>query len=426
MKTNIFPAMSRTAEGHGDPLAGAPAAARVVCRMLAAIRHGSLILTLPDQRSLNLGSGRPVARVRIDDWSVFASVLARGDIGFAEAWIEGHWSSPDLAAVLDVMVGNRTALERIVYGSWLGRWLPRLRHALNRNHRRGSRRNIQAHYDLGNDFYALWLDPGMTYSSALFDGSRSAEHGDHNGNVSSSDLMAAQERKYQRLFDEAGLRPGQRVLEIGCGWGGFVEHATRRGVDVTGLTLSSEQLAYARRRLAVGPANRGRADLRLQDYRDHLGSYDAIVSIEMFEAVGEAYWPQYFQTIARSLAPNGRAAIQTIVIAPDLFERYRRGSDFIQQYVFPGGMLPSRDRFVAAAQAAGLRCVNEQAFGLDYATTLQRWRQDFHAQREPVLAQGYDERFIRLWDFYLAYCESAFRHRNTDVVQFTLTKAEAA
>jgi cyclopropane-fatty-acyl-phospholipid synthase len=296
----------------------------------------------------------------------------------------------------------------MIYGTWWGNLLYRVKHFFNRNSRAGSRKNIHAHYDIGNAFYRLWLDPSMTYSSALFSDPLHT-------------LKNAQDAKYRRLLDELQLQENQRVLEIGCGWGGFAEMAARDGMQVTGLTLSTEQLEFARNRLAAAGLS-GSAELRLQDYRDADGEFDAIASIEMFEAVGEAYWSDYFSTIARRLKSGGRACIQTIVIADDLFERYRSGTDFIQQYIFPGGMLPSPGAFRKQAEKQGLRIVNALAFGQDYARTLQQWRLAFKAQFPAVRNQGFDEQFIRTWEFYLAYCEAGFRAHSLDVYQFTLEK----
>ncbi len=397
-----------------------PGSARVVCKLLERLKTGTLHLTLPDRRMISFGSGAPMAHVRIHDWAVFDAVLSKGDIGFAEGWISRAWTSPNLIEVIDLLVSNRQALEEIVYGSWWGQLLYRLKHALNRNNRTGSRRNIHAHYDLGNEFYSLWLDAGMTYSSALFEGDFSRS------------LEAAQEAKYRRLFEQSHLVAGNKVLEIGCGWGGFAQFASERGAAVTGLTISKEQLDYARHRLEGAQPSSARpaavqlasVQLLLQDYRDHQGTYDAVVSIEMFEAVGEKYWPSYFETVSRCLKPGGRASIQSIVIAEDLFERYRRSTDFIQQYVFPGGMLPSRSKFIEAAERAGLQCVEEFTFGADYAQTLKRWRHSFMEIAESIQHKGFDQAFARLWEFYLAYCESAFRYGNTDVVHFTLQKPE--
>jgi len=390
----------------------APAAARAVFRLLKHLRHGTLSVQLPDGDHLLFGTpgdGGLRAAIRLHDWSVCRAALRSGDIGVAESFIDGGWSSPDLGVLLQLFVANRDALQQLVYGHWWGALLYRLRHLLNRNSRRGSRRNIHAHYDLGNAFYQLWLDPTMNYSSAWFEGDR---HGP---------MEAAQDAKVQRALRECDIGPGQRLLEIGCGWGALAEKAARDvGARVTGITLSHEQLAWAQRRLAnAGLA----ADLRLQDYRDVAdGPYDAIVSIEMFEAVGREYWPGFFATVRDRLKPGGRACIQSIVIRDDLFARYLRSTDFIQQYIFPGGLLPSASAFRAAAQQAGLRVSNELAFGADYAETLRHWRERFLAQEREVRALGFDTRFMRIWEFYLAYCEAAFAAGNTDVVQFTLQR----
>lgn len=398
------------------PPAGAPAAARAVLRLLGALRHGVLDLQLPDGTQLRFGdaaaaAAAPRAAVRVLDWSVFARAIGSGDIGFAEAYIDGHWTTPDLVSLLRLFIANREALEQVIYGRWWGGLAHRVRHLLNRNSRRGSRKNIHAHYDLGNAFYRLWLDDTMNYSSALFDGRLEQS------------TAAAQKAKVRRALVASGVAPGERLLEIGCGWGALAEAAAGEfGARVTGVTLSTEQLAYARSRLAAaGLADR--ADLRLQDYRDIAdGPYDAVVSIEMFEAVGREYWGTFFGTLHRQLKPGGRACLQTITIRDDLFERYLRSTDFIQQYVFPGGLLPSPSAFRAEAARAGFEVEGELAFGPDYAETLRRWRVAFLQREHDVLAQGFDARFVRLWEFYLAYCEAAFATGNTDVVQFTLRK----
>lgn len=392
--------------------ANMPAAARQGLRLLQCLQHGTLHLELPDGQVLQLGSGQhPHASMCLHNWQVFGAVLRSGDIGLAEGYIAQDWSTPHLADLLRLLMENRHALESLVYGGWWGRLAYRLRHLLNRNTRAGSRRNIHAHYDLGNDFYRLWLDPSMNYSSAWF-------QGDLQG-----DLTQAQHAKVRRALHSAAVQPGQRVLEIGCGWGALAEMAAGEfQAQVTGVTLSTEQLAWGRQRMqAAGVAPQ--VDLRLQDYRDIQDApFDAICSIEMVEAVGQAYWPSYFGTVARLLKPGGRACIQSIVIDDALFERYVQGSDFIQQYIFPGGCLPSPARFRAAAQAAGLRVVEEFAFGRDYAETLRRWHQRFAQQRARVQAQGFDARFQRTWEFYLAYCEAGFDARSIDVVQYTLIK----
>ena len=390
-----------------------PRAARPLLRMLGRLTHGRLLLTLPGGETLSFGSGESAVPLQLLNWKPLTAALARGDVGFAESWIAGDWRCERLIDVLDLMLANRTALEGAIYGNSLTRLVDRLRHLIKHNSRRGARRNIEAHYDLGNAFYRLWLDDTMTYSSALFGGETELA------------LPQAQAAKYRRILEQLGLPPGASVLEIGCGWGGFAEQAARGGLRVKGLTLSHEQLAFANQRLTDAGLG-ARAGCVLQDYRDERQRHDGIVSIEMFEAVGERYWPRYFETLARCLAPGGRAVVQTIVIDDRLFDRYRRGTDFIQQFVFPGGMLPSPSVFEAQARRAGLQVLDRFAFGQDYARTLARWRETFMAQLAAVRAQGFDERFIRTWEFYLAYCEAAFRHRSTDVIQFTLGHAGSA
>lgn len=389
----------------------APAAGRAALRLLERLQHGTLTVHLPHGELRSFGQGEPRATLVLHNWDVCAAALARGDIGFAEGYIEGEWSTPCLPDLLSLLVANRHALEEAVYGHWLGRLAARVAHLLNRNTRSGSRRNIAAHYDLGNDFYRLWLDETMNYSSALYAGDPGQP------------MAQAQHAKVRRALVEAGVAPGARVLEIGCGWGALAEKAaTEFGAEVTGVTLSVEQLAYAQERLArAGVA--ARADLRLQDYRDIADPpFDAVCSIEMVEAVGREYWPTYFQTVARLLRSGGRACIQSIVIDDALWDRYIRGTDFIQQYVFPGGCLPCPREFERHARAAGLEVETVFAFGADYALTLRLWRERFLAAREAVQALGFDDRFIRLWEFYLCYCEAAFAHGSTDVLQYTLRK----
>jgi cyclopropane-fatty-acyl-phospholipid synthase len=393
----------------------APAAARAAFGLLRQLRSGTLDLQLPDGTQMRFGSGadtEPRGAMRLRNWKVCGAALRSGDIGFAECFIDEDWTSPDLVALLKVFIANREAVESAIYGSWWGSLLYRVKHLLNANSRRGSRKNIHAHYDLGNPFYQLWLDETMSYSAAWFEGNPAG------------DLAQAQWAKVRRALDECRVQPGQRVLEIGCGWGGLAEYAARhRGAQVTGVTLSTEQLAYARQRLqAAGLAEC--ADLRLQDYRDlNDGPFDAIASIEMFEAVGRKYWPGFFQRVHGLLKPGGRACIQSITIRDDLFDRYVSSTDFIQQYIFPGGLLPSPAAFRAQAEAAGLRIINELRFGTDYAETLRRWRHRFLAQEAAVRRLRFDSRFMRIWEFYLAYCEAAFATGNTDVMQFTLEKA---
>jgi cyclopropane-fatty-acyl-phospholipid synthase len=384
----------------------APRAARAVLALLERLGHGTLWVSLPDGGVRRFGAGEPQAALAVHDWDLFGTLLARGDTGLAEGYIDDRWSTPSLPQLLSLLVANREPLHAAVYGHPLARFALRLRHLLRRNSRAGSRRNIAAHYDLGNAFYRLWLDGTMNYSAGWY------EHGDET-------LEQAQHAKMRRALREAGAAPGARVLEIGCGWGALAECGAREfGARMTGITLSHEQLAWGLQRLAGTGA-----ELRLQDYRD-LGDdgYDAIVSIEMVEAVGREYWPRYFGSLARLLRPGGRACVQSIVIADGLWDRYIRGTDFIQQYVFPGGCLPCPREFEREARAAGLDVVESFAFGADYARTLAAWRERFTAARAEVRALGFDERFIRLWEFYLCYCEAAFSHGNTDVVQYTLVR----
>lgn len=403
----------------------APAAARQALRLLQSLRHGTLTLHLPDGSHRRYGEAnapdeaasprQPAASMKLHNWKVFAAAIQSGDIGCAETYVAGDWSTPDLPALIRLFLSNRQQLDALIHGHWLGRLLYRIRHRLQHNSRRNSRKNIHAHYDLGNDFYRLWLDESMNYSSAWFEGDLSRP------------MVQAQHAKVRRALDMAQVQPGERVLEIGCGWGALAEQATvERGASVVGVTLSTEQLAYAQVRLESLGVRTGageRAELRLQDYRDITDApFDAICSIEMLEAVGQAYWPGYFASLARLLKPGARACLQSIVIDDALFERYTRSTDFIQQYIFPGGCLPSRREIRRHAEAAGLEVVDEFGFGADYAETLRRWRTRYHERQEAVAALGFDARFMRLWDFYLAYCEAAFDSGDIGLVQVTLRK----
>jgi cyclopropane-fatty-acyl-phospholipid synthase len=394
-----------------------PAAARAVLRMLGQLQTGSLMMRLPDGSHQQFGdvTQQPHAALHVDDWNVFTRALKAGDIGFAEGFIAGEWNTPDLAALLTLLIANRDALEKVVYGSWWGSLLYRVKHALNRNSRKGSAKNIHAHYDLGNAFYAQWLDPSMSYSSAWFEGNPAKP------------LIDAQLAKVRRALREVDLQAGQRVLEIGCGWGGLAEVAVAEfKAQVTGVTLSTEQLAWAEQRVKDSGTAHG-CDFRLQDYRDLNAEFtrqpvDAVVSIEMFEAVGREYWDSYFETLRACLKPGGKACIQSITIRDDLFDRYVRSTDFIQQYIFPGGVLPSVSQFESLAQRHGFKVVRKLAFGRDYAETLRRWRADFMRREHDARQLGFDDRFVRIWQFYLAYCEAAFMLGNTDVLQFTLQR----
>ncbi|MCR5878903.1 cyclopropane-fatty-acyl-phospholipid synthase family protein [Phenylobacterium sp. J367] len=393
-----------------------PQAARTPRRFRWAVRlldqhwsHGGLLFVLPDGAQIHIGSDgpEPPAIIRVRNFRFMARVAASGDIGFAEGYMAGEWDTPDLARLLEVLAMNFDELSRLIRGAPSVRLIEWVRHALRRNTRRGSRRNIEAHYDLGEAFYKAWLDPSMTYSSALYLDGRET-------------LQAAQENKYRSLARAIGLQPGHTVLEIGCGWGGFAEYAARDvGARVTAVTISRDQFDYARRRLfEAGLADR--ADVRLLDYRDIRGAYDRVVSIEMFEAVGESYWPTYFSKLRESLKPGGLAGLQIISIRDDLYDAYRSQTDFIQKYVFPGGALPSEARLRVATADAGLSVVEMRRFGADYARTLAEWTSRFEAAWQQVSDLGFDERFRKLWRFYLAYCRAGFSTGRTDVVQCVL------
>ena len=395
-----------------------PRSAQFVLGLLSRLTVGHLVVRLPSGEVRNFGdakaelnsSAAPCAMIHMNNWNLCSAALKSGDIGFAETYISEDWTTDSLIDVLNVLVANRSVLENAVYGSWLGRLAYRFKHLLNRNSKANARKNIHAHYDIGNAFYKLWLDHSMTYSSAIFAGD------------TSQSLSSAQAAKYQRVMQELNAKSGDSLLEIGCGWGGFAQTAALAGATVKGLTLSTEQLEFARNRLDKLPSGGALAQFALQDYRDENGQYDGIASIEMFEAVGEEFWPSYFETLARNLKPGAKAVVQTITIANELFERYRKSTDFIQQYIFPGGMLPCPSVFESMAQKHGLKVVTRYSFGLDYAETLARWRTQFMAQLPAVKNQGFDTPFIRTWEFYLAYCEAAFLHKNTDVMQYTLQR----
>ncbi len=391
--------------------------ARIVFALLERMSVGALELVSPSGQVREFGPGgapapgtsEKPARLVLRDYGVLTDALRGGDVAFGEAYIEGRFETPDLVHLLTVLAANQSSLSQAFYGRWWTRTLLRLHHLLRSNTRAGARRNIVAHYDLGNAFYALWLDPTMTYSCALFEGDTSRT------------LADAQHAKYARLLAELELAPRSSILEIGCGWGGFAETAARAGHKVRGISLSPSQTAYASERLARA-ALRDRATIEIRDYRDMRGVYDAVASIEMFEAVGERWWPAYFRAVHDALRVGGRACIQAITIDDARFERYRTQSDFIQQYIFPGGMLASPSRISAEAEAAGLALVRSHAFGHDYATTLERWLAAFDARTHSILALGYDERFIRCWRFYLAFCAAGFATATTDVAQYTFVR----
>lgn len=373
-------------------------------RLLDQLESGTVEVCLPDGRRFVARGARPgpAGRIDVHEHEFFARLVRQGDLALPEAYMDGWWSTPDLQALLDVLVQNNDAVCYSFPGSGLVRSWERLRHALRTNTRRGARRNVARHYDLGNDFYSLWLDETMTYSSARFVTGRES-------------LAEAQRNKYAAICDLVGIRSGDHVLEIGCGWGGFAEYAiAERGARVTALTLSREQRDYARRRLfEAGLADR--VEVVLRDYRDEAGSYDGIASIEMLEAVGEAYWPRYFAALHDRLKPGAAAAIQTITIPDRNFPAYRRGTDFIRKHIFPGGMLPPPGALRREVAAARLRVTDETDFGQSYSRTLRLWRRAFHARRADIMGLGFDERFLRMWDFYLASCAATFRAGTTGV-----------
>jgi cyclopropane-fatty-acyl-phospholipid synthase len=391
-----------------------PAAVRRVVGLLQRLQHGTLHVQWPDGRVEQFGQASDTglnATLHLHSYAPLTQAMKSGDIGFAESYIAGEWTTNNLAELLQLLVANRRDMEELIYGNWLGRLFYRVRHLLHRNTRSNSKKNIHAHYDLGNAFYELWLDPTMNYSSAWFDNDRSKP------------MAEAQTAKVRRALRMVDAKAGDRILEIGCGWGALAELGGQEfGAHMSGVTLSHEQLAFASQRMQKLGLD-STSNLRLQDYRDiDDGPYDAICSIEMLEAVGQEYWPTYFESVARLLKSGGKACVQTIVIDDSLFDRYVKSTDFIQQYIFPGGCLPCPREFRAHAERAGLKVVDELVFGLDYAETLRRWRHQFMADKAQVLQLGFDERFIRIWEFYLAYCEAAFDQHNTDVVQYTLLK----
>jgi cyclopropane-fatty-acyl-phospholipid synthase len=400
--------------GLDDPeLRKAPAAFRTALNIAARNwRYGRLTFELPSGRELRIAGDEPGpdARLVVRDFRFVSRVLSAGDIGFGEGFMQGEWDTPDLSVLLEAFTINLDQLMRLMEGGFAVRVVNALAHALNRNSRAGSRRNILAHYDLGNAFYSRWLDPSMTYSSARYD-------------RPGQPLGEAQRNKYASLARQIGLGPDNHVLEIGCGWGGFAEFAAGEiGARVTGITISPAQHEFARRRLfEQGLADR--CDIRLVDYRDVEGEFDRVASIEMFEAVGEEYWPLYFRKIRDVLSPGGRAGLQIITIRDELFAEYRRRADFIQKYIFPGGMLPSETRLKEETERAGLEWRDIVRFGQNYADTLNEWTRRFEAAWDEIKGLGFDERFRRLWRFYLGYCEAGFRTERTNVVQLSLVRS---
>lgn len=374
-------------------------------KALENIEFGEIDVTTPDGKRYHyVGKEKgETATMHLHDWRVIEAFAAKGDIGFAESYRDGWWDSDDLAKLFIVGLQNENAFSNYIYGSVIGRIAARLSYLLKQNTLSGSKKNIHAHYDLGNEFYKLWLDETMTYSAALFDSP-------------DQPLALAQHNKYDRILSRLGT--SGKLLEIGCGWGGFAERALHKNdYEIKGLTLSKAQHQYAHQRVGE------KANIAIEDYRLQQGKYNNIVSIEMFEAVGEKYWPTYFGKLQELLAQKGKAVIQTITIKDEYFETYRRSGDMIRTYIFPGGMLPSPTRFAQEANKAGLRLTDSHSFGTDYAHTLQHWLRSFEAKITEVKSLGFDTAFTRLWRFYLTYCIASFTVGRTDVVQVELQHA---
>lgn len=388
----------------------APPFHRLLDRIDAGLEKGRLEATLPDGSFRILG-GRgagPMCEVRLVQWRALLRLITGGSAGWYRAWAAGEWNSPDPVPLFQLFMANAATLGNVARPNGPGRWLGRFYHSARRNDRKGSRRNIAYHYDLGNDFYSLWLDRNMHYSSAVF----------RDPDDRSDDLETAQQRKVDAILDRLDLKDGSSLLEIGCGWGGLAEQAMARcHISYDGLTLSAEQAAYARERLGSG------ANILLTDYRDVRGQYDAIASVEMVEAVGQEYWPAYLGAIERLLKPGGRAAVQYILIDDAIFDKYARSADFIQTYIFPGGMLISESRFRSLAETKGLEWQDVRYFGLHYAETLRRWREKFdEIVDRGLLPPSFDQHFVGLWRYYLMYCEGGFRGGTINVAQVTLVK----
>ena len=390
-------------------------AQKFIFQAFKKLKGGRVLITLPDGTEHLFGDDKdehpsPPIHIIVHDTKAFQWVISRGDIGVAESYFKNLWHTDELDRFLQLAIKNRATLDALIYGSWWGSLFSKLKHLLNKNTKSGSKKNIQAHYDLGNNFYSLWLDPSMMYSSALFS----------DGNEKT--LEQAQKDKCARIIGMLNSQPNDHILEIGCGWGGFLKEANSQGLLVDAITISNEQFRFVHQQLTHQSSSTNKSQVLLRDYRDCNQQYDGIVSIEMFEAVGEEYWSSYFKTIYRCLKPGKRAVIQSIVIDESLFPRYRTKTDFIQQYIFPGGMLPSVSVFEEQAKHAGLRVKDKLFFGDDYAKTLRIWASSFNQKLKDVKTLGFKDEFIRLWNFYLFYCAAGFAGKNLDVVQFTLEK----
>ena len=411
-RTAIGLAVHVTRENVSEVTRGMPFHASSILNALTRLEHGALTVRLPHGKAYRFDSGKagPEADITLHNWRPPRRALMGGSIGLAESYIDGEWESSDVTSFLELFSINHELGNDLTSPSFLQLIMERFRHWMNENTRRGSKKNISAHYDLGNEFYALWLDRSMTYSSAIFE-------------QKTNSLEAAQANKYRSLVERTGISDGHRVLEIGCGWGGFAEYVAKNtGAHVTGLTISQEQLDYARKRIFQAGLNE-KVDLRFQDYRDETGTYDRIASIEMFEAVGEKYWTTYYAKLRDCLVEGGRAGLQIITIADRSYRKYRSRPDFIQKYVFPGGMLPSPSILDDLAKGAGLLADSPRVFPQDYARTLAEWRVNFWAKWDEIRSLGFDERFKRMWEFYLHYCEAGFRAENIDVRQVFYQKS---
>ena len=376
--------------------------------MMSNIRKGSVTIVTPEEKFLKytgIEEGEHVS-IRINEWKFCEDIFMKGDIGLGESYISGYWDCGNINNLIKFGIENYNELERVIKGSLLKILFFRIKHFLNRNSRKGSLKNVHAHYDIGNEFYQLWLDSSMTYSSAIF-------------NSTDEELLSAQENKYERILKKLKLKNGDHILEVGCGWGGFMEYAARNGFKVTGVTISKEQYEFAKKRLSKFG---NLAKVKLQDYRDIDGKYNHIVSIEMFEALGEKYWKKYFKMLFSILKPGGKLIIQSITINNNDFFSYRKCSDFIQQYIFPGGMLPSPKIFKAVAVKQGFIYRGDLEFGREYGITLKRWEENFSSVLSRVKKLGFDEKFIRTWRFYLKYCQGGFEANKISVFQFSFTK----
>src|SRR6516162_3424874 len=403
--------ISVTPDNLDEQLADLPPLVRLALGFASRLKRGTLDITLPDGRTVRTGGIEPgpAAAMTVHNYGFATRLVNGGDIGIAEAYLNGDWDTPDLTQFLYLFCVNHDLIQAMLADKPLMRSFQGVRHWFNRNTRRQARRNLLAHYDIGNAFYSAWLDPSMTYSSALYEGE-------------AVDLTAAQNNKYRRLAEAIDLRPGQKLLEIGCGWGGFAEYVAKTfGTKVVGLTISNEQREFAQARIQSAGLNEC-VEIRLQDYRDERDTYDRIVSIEMIEAVGEEFWPSFFAQLRDRLLPGGLAGIQAITIQDRLFHTYRREVDFIQRYVFPGGMLPSPEILKLLGERFGVPVIRERIFGQDYAKTLAIWRNNFLAAWPNLKPLGFDDRFRRLWEYYLSYCEAGFLSGNIDVRQVVFAK----